>query len=215
MKALALLAATALLAVAAPAPAGSRVFYSKSFPGSKPEFVSVEVASDGTAVYKESPQDEEPVTFKLSPEDAAGIFDLVEKVGRFKQPLESNLKVANMGVKTFRFTNGKEKNEVTFNYSLDENAKLLADWFERITETQLLLFDFERCVRYDRLGVNSAILKIEAAHDRGRLVGPDRFLPLLDRVVKNDSYLNMARERAAMLAAAFRNPKPKTADAAH
>ena len=80
-----------------------------------------------------------------------------------------------------------------------------------MTETQQLLFDFERTARFDKLGVNNSLLKIEAAWDRKRLVGPSRFLPLLDRVAKNDSYLNMARDRAAALAAAFRAPKPKTA----
>jgi hypothetical protein len=187
------------------------VHYSKSFPGSKPPLVSIEVAQDGTAVYNEGPQDQDPVNFKLNPATTEQIFQLVEKCERFKRPLESNLKVANMGKKTFRYTNGTESHEVTFNYSLDENAKLLADWFERLTETQQLLFEFERTVKFDRLGVNDAILRIEAAWDRNRLVGVERFLPLLDRVTKNGGYLNMARERAAYLAAMFRDPKPKPA----
>ena len=49
-------------------------------------------------------------------------------------------------------------------------------------------------------------------YDRKRLVGVERFLPLLDRVAKNDTYLHMARERAAALADVFRNPKPKTTE---
>jgi hypothetical protein len=47
---------------------------------------------------------------------------------------------------------------------------------------------------------------------RKRLVGLDRFLPLLDKVAKNDVYLHMARERAASLASAIRDPKPKTTE---
>jgi hypothetical protein len=188
---------------------GPRVYYSKSFPGSTPAYVSVEVARDGSAVYKEAPDDQEPIDFKLSPSDLDQIFSLAEKLDRFKRPLESGLKVANMGAKTFRFTDGAEKHEVTFNYSLDPDATLLTDWFEKIAETQQLLFDLERTVRYDKLGVNASILRIEASWDRKRLVGPSRFLPLLDRVAKNDSYLNMARERAAALSAAFRAPQPK------
>jgi hypothetical protein len=201
-----------LAAVCLSAAEPPKIVFSKSFPGSKPEYVSVEVGKDGSAVYKESPQDENPVAFKLSSEDIEQMFALAEKLERFKRPLESNLKVANMGIKTFRFIDGAQKNEVKFNYSLDEDAKFLTDWFEKITETQLLLFDLERTVKYDRLGVNSAILRLEAAWDRKRIVGPERFLPLLDRVVKNDSYLNIARERAAALAAGFRAPKAKLAE---
>lgn len=191
---------------------GPRILYTKSFPGSVPAFVSVELNKSGQAVYKEAPDDEQPVDFKMSPDDVTTIFDLVEKLERFKRPLESNLKVANMGIKTFRFEDGSAKNEVKFNYSLDEDARVLADWFERITETQRLYFDLERTAKFDRLGVNKTLLQIQSALERNRLVGAERLLPLLDRVAKNDSYLHMARERAASLADVFRNPKPKTAE---
>lgn len=189
-----------------------KVLFTKSFPGSEPAFVWVEVQKTGQAIYKEAPDDEDPVEFQLSPEDTVQIFTLVDKLDHFKRPLEADLKVANMGTKTFRFEEGPAKSEVKFNYSLDENARLLQDWFERITETQRLHFDLERTARFDPLGVNKTILQIEAAYDRGRLIGVDRLLPLLDRVAKNDKYLHMARERAASLADAFRNPKPKTTE---
>jgi hypothetical protein len=206
---LGLLLAPACCVFASDAP---RVVYSKSFPGSVPAYVSVYVEKDGKGVYQEAPDDENPVEFKLNEQDTAAIFGLTEKLEKFKRPLESNLKVANMGMKTFRYENGSEKNEVKFNYSLDEDAKVLADWFERITESQLLHAGLERSARFDRLGVNKSLLQIEAAYDRNRLVTLERFLPLLDRVAKNDSYLHMARERAASLADAFRNPKPKTTE---
>jgi hypothetical protein len=189
-----------------------KVLYTKSFPGSVPAYVSVELLKSGQAVYKEAPDDENPVDFKLSPEDTNEIFALVDKLDRFKRPLESNLKVANMGMKTFRFEDGSAKNETKFNYSIDPDANLLLDWFERLTETQRLQFDLERTAKFDKLGVNKTLLQIEMAYNRKRLVGVDRFLPLLDRVAKNDTYLHMARERAAALADAFRNPRPKTTE---
>jgi hypothetical protein len=194
---------------AAMAACGPAIFYSKSFPGSVPAYVSVELNKDGSAVYKEAPDDQEPISFKVPGKEQAEIFDLVEKLEHFKRPLEANLKVANMGMKTFRYENGSEKHEVKFNFSMDENAKALLDVFEKISETQQLLFMLERAVKFDRLGVNKTLLQVESAFDRGRVVAPERFLPLLDRVVKNDSYLNMARERAAYLAESFRNPRPK------
>lgn len=200
----------AFLAVLHLSAAGDPVlFYSKSFPGSVPAFVSIEVLSDGSTTYKEAVDDEDPVRFKVAPEEVQQIFDLADKLDHFRRPVESGLKVAKMGQKTFRYANGAEKHEVQFNFSLDENAKLLTDWFERITETQQLFFALERTVKFDKLGVNKSLLQLEAAWDRKRLIGPDRFLALLERVAKNDSYLHMARERAAALADAIRNPKPK------
>ena len=206
--AIALFAASALLA----ADAAAKLQYIKSFPGSVPAYVSIELLRSGEGIYKEAPEDENPVDFKVPAEDAEQMFGLAEKLDRFKRPLESGLKVANMGAKTFRFEQGSVKNEQKFNYSLDTDAQALQDWFERLTETQRLHFDLERTAKFDRLGVNKTLLQIEAANDRKRLVGTDRFLPLLDRVAKNDSYLHMARERAATLADMIRHPKPKTTE---
>lgn len=198
-----------VLLCAAPLLAEPKVTFIKSFPKSTPEYVHIEVSRSGKSVYKESVNDDQPVDFRLSPGDTAAIFDLTEKAGRFAAALESGIKVAFMGGKTLRWEDGATKQEAKFNYTLDENARLLVDWFDRITETQLLLFDLERTARFDRLGVNKTILQIEASYDRKRLVGPERFLPMLDKVAKNESYLHMARERAAALAEAFRGPKTK------
>jgi hypothetical protein len=203
-------AALLLLIASGLAFAEPRVIYSKSFPGSNPAYVQIEVSKDGSALYKETATDDNAVRFRLDPADAAAIFALADKMDHFKRPLESGLKVAFMGAKTFRFEDGNVKQEAKFNYSQDEDAKVLLDWFEKMTETQMLYFELERAVRFDKLGVNRAVLQIESAVDRKRFIGPERFLPLLDRIAKNEAFMHMARERAATLADSFRNPKPKT-----
>ena len=186
-----------------------RVTYSKSFPGSVPAYVEIEIASDGKAVYKEMPNDPSPIAYQMPEDDTKAIFELCEKLEHFKRPLDANLKVAFMGKKTFRYENGAEKSETTFNYSQDEDAKLLLDRFEKVSETQSLYFDLERTIRFDKLGVQKSLLQIEAAMERKRLIGGERFLPLLDRIAKNETYMHMARERAAALADFFRKDKAK------
>ena len=141
----------------------------------------------------------------MEPEPTAAIFSLAEKLDHFKSPLESGLKVAKMGEKTFRWEDGAAASESSFNYSLDENAKTLQDWFERISESERALLVLRRAVRFDKLGVHQALLRIEIAWTQKRLVGAAQFLPQLDRVAKNESFLNIARERAARLAETFRS----------
>ena len=75
---------------------------------------------------------------------------------------------------------------------------------ERIVETEQLMINLERTARFDRLGVNQALLQLQIFWDRKRLITPTQFLKMLDRVVKNDVYLNMARDRAAQLATLIR-----------
>jgi hypothetical protein len=198
-----------LLLAAFPLIAGEpTVTFSKSFPGSVPPYVEISVEKDGAAEYKEDPKDDSPLKFQLQSDEASAIFSLTDKLGHFSRPIESGLKVANMGMKTFRYDPGDgASREVKFNYSEDPEAKTLLDWFERISETERALIDLERAVRFDKLGVQDAILKIEVARDQKRLIAEQQFLPLLDRVVKNESYLHMARERAAALTESIRAPK--------
>jgi hypothetical protein len=200
-----------LLAVmfCAAAAAAPRIVYTKSFPGSTPAFVEITVEQNGQTVYKEAVDDQQPLKFKLSEADVQAIFELAAKVEHFKRPLESGLKVARMGDKTYRWEDGATKSETTFNYTTDVDGRALQEMFEKISETEQHVIAVERAVRFDKLGVNKVLLQMQAAMDRGRLVAIEQFLPWLDRVAKNESYLNMARERAAQIADGIRNPKPK------
>ena len=199
-----------LIAALAWSEPNARIVYTKKFPQSIPAFVGITIDHDGSAVYREAENDDQPVKFQMAKADVDSIFALAEKLDHFKKPLESGLKVAFMGEKTFRWESGADTSEAKFNYSLEEDARALNDWFEKISETQMRLFDLERSARFDKLGVNKAILQLEIALDRKRVVGPERFLPMLDRISKNDSYLHMARERAASLADAIRKGTAKT-----
>jgi hypothetical protein len=211
---LALLCGASLAAACAARAADAPVlFFSKSFPGSTPAYVAVTVDKNGVGDYREEEHDDQPVRFQLSAPDVAAIFDLAAKLGYFDHPLESPLKVAFMGTKTFRFVDGAKKNEVKFNFSEDLSAQALADWFERISESEQLRTNLEVSAKYDHLGVMKAVLLLESAWDRKRVVDPAQFLPLLDRISKNESYMHQARMRAAGLADQFRcaaSPCPAT-----
>lgn len=202
-------AALAFLLALSPAVAGdARIFFSKSFPGSSPAYFAVTLGPDGQCTYKESVDDDNPVRFQMAPEETAAIFALANKLDRFSHPLEARAKVANTGVKTFRYEDGTIKNEVRFNFSQDPNARELWDWFEKVSESEQLYAELDRAIHYDRLGVNDALLHLQNTWDRKRLTAARQFLPLLDRVVKNEAFLHMARERAATLADVFRAADP-------
>jgi len=199
--------AAALLACVTLSAAEPQLFFSKSFPGSSPAYVAIAVGQSGAGEYKEAADDDSPLKFQLSAPEAAEMFSLAGKLDHFTRPLESPLKVAQMGMKTFRYDDGAKKSEVKFNFSEDADARALTDWFERISETCQDYYMLERAVKYDKLGVNQALLQFTIALDRKRVVSPEIFLPMLDRVAKNATYLNMARTRAANLAESIRAAK--------
>ena len=197
--ALALLLSTTLCAA-------PRLFYSKYFKGSVPEFVAITVERDGQVTYQEAKDDDNPIHLQLDRTAVEELFDLSEKLGRFQRPIESGLKIANLGIKTFRFENGPERHEIQFNYSEDLNAQALLDYFERITETEQHFVNLDRTAHFEKLGVNEVLLQMQVTWDHNRLVAPEQFLPLLDRIANNESYLHISRERAAAIAEAIRKP---------
>lgn len=180
-----------------------RLIFTKSFPQSQPPWVRVTIESSGAGRFQTSPNDDDPVTFQLSAGENAEIRALAQKVD-LSTALESPLKVANMGRKTLRFEGGGSAAEQTFNWTQNEDARALADWFERISESEQRYLDLERTAKYEKIGVNEALLGIQADWEQKRLAAPKQFLPLLDRIAKGDSYVRMARNRAASLADAFR-----------
>ena len=187
---------------------GPRLFYSRSFPGSVPAYFQVTLEQHGEAEYREAPDEDNPLQFHLTQAEANEVFGLAEKLDYFRHPLESPLKVAFMGMKTFRYENGKGKSEVKFNFSEEPQARELVDWFERMAESAEHRIDLERTAKYDRLGVLKALLLLQSAMDRKRLVGTDQYLPMLDRIANNEGYMHTARARAAEIAEAIRHPKP-------
>jgi len=187
-----------------------RLFYSREFPGSKPAYIQVTLTKAGEAEYREAVDDDLPVKFTLDAASVKEVYGLAEKLEFFKHPLESPLKVAFMGTKTFRFENGGGKTEVKFNYTEDKDAQALQDWFERMAESAQHRIELERTVKYDRLGVVHALLLLESAIERDRVVALEQFLPLLDRVVANENYMHTARVRASEIAEGIRAMKPPT-----
>src|SRR5262252_9717510 len=181
-----------------------RIVYTKSFPGSVPAYVAIRVDSNGACTYNETKEEDDAEKLQLERDVTTAMFDLAGRLDHFTRTLESGLKVANMGAKTYRWEDGAETHQVTFNYSQDETARILQDWFERITESERAYLELNRATKHDRLGVHQAMLQIVNLWEQKRLVATAQMLPLLDRVAKNEAFINMARERATWLAGTIR-----------
>src|ERR1041384_2465737 len=162
-----------------------RITYSKSFTGSVPAYIAITIDQSGAGEYKEAPDDETPLKFHIKESEIKEIFDLTDKLDRFKRSLESPLKVAFMGMKTFRLESGAEKAEVKFNFSEDPAARDLTDCFEKISESAQHRISLERAAKYDKLGVMKAMLLFESSWYRKRVVAAQEFLPILESIAKN------------------------------
>lgn len=190
-----------------------RLTYTRSFPGSVPEYFSVGVDRSGSLEYKESPTDNQPLKAQLPDSDVNSLFAMAEKLNYFKMPLESGLKVANTGKKTFRYDDGTGAgNEVTFNYSLNETAQQLLERFEQIGESERAYIELERTLHYDRLGINDALAQVELLWLHKQLAAPKQFVPLLTRISTRETLMHLVRDRAARLKDEFEAAPESSAD---
>lgn len=188
--------------------AGPTITFRKVFKTSYPEFVEIKVAQSGSGTFdiRQLDDDPNPQSFEVSPALAQKIFDLAGKLHDFQGvDLEVHKRLANLGEKTFRYDNGAENHEATFNYTLDPNAAQLVSVFEGLTREESDLADLQRTMRYDHLGVNDAVTQIQSDYETKQLPEPDRFLPLLDQLAANTQFIDIARDRARTLAGQIRS----------
>ena len=193
-----------VLAVAGMLNAGEQVRFTKSFPASVPAFCWLQISRAGELEYKESLTDENPVRAQLPRTDVDALFDMAAKLNHFQGSLESGLKVADTGKKTFRYESADGKvNEAVFNYSTDVVAQQLLDRFEGIAETERAFIDLDRTVHFDKLGVNDSLSIIESLWLKKQLAAPAQFIPLLTRVADHSAFMHLVRDRAARLKEQF------------
>ncbi len=201
---------TVLLVFSCAALAGvPRIIYTRSFPGSSPEYLRIELDNTGNLAYSESPKDDQPLRAHMAESETAPLFDMAGKLDYFRTPLESGLKVANTGKKVFRYEDGNgASSETAFNYSANETAQKLLDKLEQISASERAYLDLDRTIHFDKLGVNDALAEIEELWVRKQLAAPEQFVPLLTRVASHESFMHLVRERAARLKDEFEKPGP-------
>jgi hypothetical protein len=192
----------------APASAGATLTFRRIFRSSSPEFIEISVREDSDeASYEIRQLDDDPgaAKFEVSSGLRARMFALAQQLNRFQgQDLDVHRKIANLGEKTFRWEQGSEMHEVKFNYTLNSTASQLLQIFEGLARQQELLMLLERRMKYDRLGINDALLQFETELNRKLLPEPERALPTLDQIAGDSRFVDIGRQRARNLAERIR-----------
>lgn len=183
--------------------------YRRVFKSSTPEFIEIKINEDSdTGSYEIRQLDEDPgaTPFEISHSLRTKIFELIAQLNYFKGlDLDVHRKIANLGEKTFRWERGAEANEVKFNYTVNPQATQLLQICEGLARQQELIDLLQRRMKYDRLGVNDALLQVEGDFSKGVLPEPQRVLPLLDQIAGDSRFLEIARQRARALAERMRH----------
>jgi hypothetical protein len=188
--------------------ADATIIYRKTFPGSSPEFVEIRIGESQGASWDirqlADPADPEPLEIRAALR--ARIFELAAALHNFEGlQLDVHRRLANLGQKTFRYERAGEVHEATFNYTTDPNASQLLEIFEGLSRQQVDLQSIEHSMKYDRLGVNDALMQFENDLNERSLPEPDCLLPALDQLAADSRFMNIARQRARSLAQRIRS----------
>lgn len=192
-----------------PDPSGAKMTFRRVFKGSSPEFIEITVREDSdNGAYEIRQLDEDPgsLPFQISQAWRTKMFDLASQLKHFQgQDLDVHRKIANLGEKTFRWESGSEIHETKFNYTLNSAAAQLLQIFEGLARQQEHVDLITRRMRYDRLGINDALLQFESDLNRSLLPEPQRILPMLDQIAGDSRFVEIARQRARSLAERIRH----------
>ena len=208
---LSLLACACLLPLAVLAnPGGATITYRRVFKGSTPEFIEIKISDQGKATFdiRQLDDDADPQPFEVGTPVQKKIFDLAAELKNFAiGNLDIQKKIANLGQKTFHYENGAEVHETSFNYTLNPSAAQLMQIFEGLARQQQDLVLLQRQAKFDRLGVNDALMQFESDMDHRLLPEPERLLPILDQIAADPHFVEIARSRSRALAERIRTSR--------
>lgn len=191
---------------AVPAASHAKLSYRRIFKSSSPEFIEIVVREDtNAATYEIRQLDEDPGAspFEVGAPLRQKMFELAAELNHFQgqdQYLDVHRRIANLGEKTFRWEDGAVSHETKFNYTLNSAATQLMQIFEGLARQQELVSLLERRMKYDRLGINDALLQFESDLNHKLLPEPQRALPTLDQIAGDSRFVDIGRQRARALA---------------
>ena len=190
-------------------PCAAKLTFRRVFKGSSPEFIEISVREDSDVAGYEIRQLDEDAgasPFQVGPALRTKMFDLAAQLKHFQgQDLDVHRKIAYLGEKTFHWDCGGEGHEAKFNYTMNPVASQLLQIFEGLARQQENADQISRRMKYDRLGVNDALLQFESDLNRSLLPEPKRLLPMLDQIASDSKFVDIARQRARSLAERIRH----------
>lgn len=195
--------------LAVPDSCSAKLTFRRVFKGSSPEFIEISVREDSDlAAYEIRQLDEDAGAspFQVGAALRSKMFELATELKHFQgQDLDVHRKIAYLGEKTFHWDCGAEVHEAKFNYTMNAPASQLLQIFEGLARQQENADLISRRMKYDRLGVNDALLQFESDLNRSLLPEPKRLLPMLEQIAGDSKFVDIARQRARSLAERIRH----------
>jgi hypothetical protein len=211
-----LLVVSGLAAAQSPAPAPDAapalpsVTFTQAFPRATPAYFSLRIDSAGHAAYESRREEGEPsrpelgeayhIEFEISQATARRVFELAQSLDYFQGDWDfKKHRIADTGRKTLIYSDSSRTQQTTYNWSENRDIQELTEIFQGISNTQEAAYELNRLRRYDRLGLNRQLERMEEMAKGGWLKELQVIAPLLEKLATDREIMNIARQRAQRL----------------
>jgi hypothetical protein len=180
------------------------VTFTLDFPGSEPSHYVISVASDGHSSYdsdgKLSPDSEaDPfhLDFLLSQKTSSAVFDLAKRAHYFQGQIDSNKRgLASTGVKTLTYKDDQQNGSATYNYSQIQAVQQVTQIFQNLSMTLEFGRRLQYFHHYQKLALDEELKRMETMANDNNLQELPAVVPILQRIVSDNSLINPVRARA-------------------
>lgn len=140
------------------------------------------------------------VEFDVSPPTRERIFALAQQLDYFRGDYEFRKhRIADTGQKTLRYHDPTRDSATVFHWSENKEIQDISDIFESIALTQAMARKIQFLRRFDKLGLDDVLKRMEDLHRQNYLLEIQSIAPTLRLVANDPTVMHVVRERANRL----------------
>lgn len=182
------------------------VTFSVEWSEAEPSHYVLTIESSGAAVYQSTGGKSvggQPYSLKFTVSEGtrSRVFDTAKALDYFNRDFEYKKgKIAFTGKKTLAYSDGGERKfETTYNWSDNSSLRKLTELLQSISTT----LEFGRSLsyrrRYDKLGLNAELKRMDELAAGGHLAELQVLSPDLEQIAADSSVMEIARQKARRL----------------
>jgi hypothetical protein len=163
--------------------------------------VQLDAGAKGEISFKRRQADVVNLTIQLSDPGREKFLSLLDATNYLEKPdtFESGRKIADLGPKRLSIQLPEGKREGVFNFSLRKDIADLASFLEGLLNQETLVFDLGNAIQFERLSIPKRLEQVENELRSNRIADPERLIPVLERIEKDQQILNYARTHAGRI----------------
>jgi len=163
--------------------------------------VQLDAEAKGEVRFRRREAETVTLPIQLSPGATEKFQTLLAATNYLERPetFESGRKIADLGPKRLMIEMPSGKREGTFNFSIRKDITDLSNFFEGLINQETIVFDMTTALKFDRLSIPKRLEQIENEIRSNRIADPERLIPVLERIEKDQQILNYARTQAGKI----------------